>query len=75
MHIKAAATKASRFDGSNPSASPWINRADLPVMHEGVAFHEFQQMGLNVRANDAVWLDYCTSFRIDIVPGTAELCV
>jgi hypothetical protein len=75
MNVEAAAAKASRFDWPDASASPWINRADLPVMHEGVAFHELQQMGLDVRANDAVRLDYRTSFRIDVVPGTAKLCM
>jgi len=44
-------------------------------VHEGVSLNELEQVRLNMRAYNAVWFDYRTSLRIDVIPRAAHLGV
>jgi len=44
-------------------------------MHERVPLHKFQQVRLDMRADDAIRLDDGGGLGIDIIPGPAHLRV
>ena len=50
-----------------------VENANLPVVHERISLHKFEQMGFDVCANGTVRFDYRAGFRINVVPWPPDL--
>jgi hypothetical protein len=74
MHVEQtpAVTPFAHGNDTQPAIA-CVEHTHFSVVHERLAFHELKQVSLNVRTDDTVGFDYCTRFRISIVPGPADL--
>src|ERR1051325_3626833 len=74
MHEEeTAAVTAFRHGNEALAAITGVEHANLSLMHERVSLHELQQVGLDVRADDAVRFDDGARFGINVVPRTPDL--
>ena len=73
VNVKCAAAEPFRSHGPDAATTPRIEDTYRPFVHEGVSLDEFEQVRLDVRADDAVGFDHRTSLGIDIVPRPAYL--
>jgi hypothetical protein len=73
MNEEQASSPANFTHGLYAATIGRVENANLSSVYEGIPLHEFEQMGFDVRADDAVWLDHRAGFRIDIVPGSPDL--
>jgi len=73
VDIEGTSPEPFRCHRPDAATTPRIEHTDRPIVHERVSLDEFEQVGLDVSADDAVGFDHGTSLGINIVPRPAHL--
>jgi len=73
MNIEPGPAAILVRDRDAAAATLAVQHADLPIVHERMAFNKLDEVRLDVRADHAVRLDHGTGFGINVIPGTAHL--